>query len=76
MEVVPDDRMLFFFCIDYTIWPGKILIICVMSVTATKGSCIEKLYLHKFGCKIFNDNRLDVKFPPLECSKYMRLGGT
>jgi len=22
MEVVPDDHMLLFFCIDYTIWPG------------------------------------------------------
>lgn len=22
MEVVPDDHMLFFFCIDYTLWPG------------------------------------------------------
>lgn len=23
MEVRPDDHMLFFFCIDYTVWPGK-----------------------------------------------------
>ena len=22
MELVPDDHMLLFFCIDYTIWPG------------------------------------------------------
>ena len=24
MEVVPDDFMILFFCIDYTIWPGKL----------------------------------------------------
>ena len=24
MEVVPDDHMLLFFCIDYTIWPGAV----------------------------------------------------
>ena len=23
MEHVPDEHLLFFFCIDYTIWPGK-----------------------------------------------------
>ena len=22
MEVVPDDYMILFFCIDYTVWPG------------------------------------------------------
>ena len=25
MEVVPEDHMLLFFCIDYTIWPGAVL---------------------------------------------------
>ncbi len=23
MEHVPDEHLLFFFCFDYTIWPGK-----------------------------------------------------
>ena len=23
MEVVPDDYMILFFCIDYTVWPGE-----------------------------------------------------
>ena len=23
MEHSPDDHLLFFFCIDYTVWPGK-----------------------------------------------------
>ena len=23
MDVVPDDYMILFFCIDYTVWPGK-----------------------------------------------------
>ena len=24
MDVVPDDYMILFFCIDYTVWPGEI----------------------------------------------------
>ena len=23
MEIIPEKHLLFFFCIDYTIWPGK-----------------------------------------------------
>ena len=23
MDVVPDDYLILFFCIDYTVWPGK-----------------------------------------------------
>ena len=41
MEVVPDDRMLFFFCIDYTIWPGKMFLTFVLCGCEPKETALK-----------------------------------